>query len=125
MTDSPGQRKIIVNSGLSFEQQRFWLAHELGHWVLGRLSTQASDPQCPPSPTGNQVERLCNAFAASLLMPEEWVRRVCEELHHPDRYDKTRTIAGRFLVSEAMMRIRLSELGLAAQRRWARAVERW
>lgn len=60
------------------QRRRYTLAHELGHWVLGR--------QCGGSYTNEhgvqsasvkrvQIERWCDLFAAQLLMPSSWVLR--------------------------------------------------
>ena len=50
---------------------RFTLTHELGHWLFGTTFADA----CGRS----DIERFMNSFAAHLLMPEEYVRKVKAE----------------------------------------------
>lgn len=63
---------VVVNSRHSFLRQRFSYAHEYGHVLLdgSRLGTisRAADRD-------DLIEVRANAFAASLLLPEEGVRR--------------------------------------------------
>jgi hypothetical protein len=72
--DSPLQTRILLQSSPTTERRRFTLGHELGHLVL-------SDPrvfrmvQFELGDEGLQVERLCDAFAAELLMPRRWVAK--------------------------------------------------
>ena len=51
-------------------------------------------------------------FASHLLMPELIVRQVAADLGHPERVDKTRTLAEHFGVSAQAMKIRLRQLDL-------------
>ena len=48
-------------------------------------------------------------FASHLLMPELIVRQATANLGHPDRVDKTRTLAAHFGVSTQAMKIRLRQ----------------
>lgn len=50
---------------------RFTLAHEIGHVLLDRLSKQR--PRLP-SMTPKDIENLCDAIGAELLMPTSWFR---------------------------------------------------
>jgi Zn-dependent peptidase ImmA (M78 family) len=57
-----GTLQILCASGLSAERRRFTIAHEIGHLVIeqhARRSVRQS----------KEVERLCDMFAAELLMP--------------------------------------------------------
>lgn len=61
---------VYLRRGLGHGRRRFTLAHELAHWALAH----------PASPKtayrrigkGGDEERLCDAIAASLLMPRQW-----------------------------------------------------
>jgi len=55
---------IFVNTAHPKDRQRFTLGHELGHLVLN------VEPSC----SNHQIEKLCNRFAAALLMPEDKMR---------------------------------------------------
>jgi Zn-dependent peptidase ImmA (M78 family) len=62
------------------------------------------------------AERMCDYFAACLLMPRSWVKR----LWAAGGTQETEALAATFVVSPAAMSRRLQELGLAPSRR-----ERW
>jgi hypothetical protein len=72
--DSPLNTRIFLWSSPAEARRRFTLGHELGHLVL-------SDPrvfrlvQLELGDEGLQVERVCDAFAAELLMPRRWVAK--------------------------------------------------
>jgi Zn-dependent peptidase ImmA (M78 family) len=66
--------EIVVRRRSAKERQRFTIAHELGHWVLGNAH-QPDDPRQPMSVAGENIENWCDRFAASLLMPAEWFYR--------------------------------------------------
>ncbi len=70
---------IAVNSSHPEVRQRFSTGHELGHVMLERMSRDPGGKQagrtCQVEPEVNHmdVERLCNRFAAGLLIPDEVV----------------------------------------------------
>lgn len=61
-----GPAIIFYNSRCSIGRQRFTIAHELGHLLLGH---QGDLLNREPSPMDNPIEREANAFAARLLAP--------------------------------------------------------
>jgi Zn-dependent peptidase ImmA (M78 family) len=67
---------LVKNESLKSYRWRFTVAHELGHWIVNRFS-ERSHIDGPPIREATQaaVERWCNKFAASLLMPLPWVKR--------------------------------------------------
>lgn len=59
-----------ISRGVLSNRQRFTVAHELSHYLLARnhgllLERQVGDPE---------LERYCDRFAASLLLPKDWIR---------------------------------------------------
>lgn len=60
--------------------QRFSVAHELGHLVLGHTTTLQFCSEADLHDFGGKstVEAEANAFASELLLPEHLVRRRCE-----------------------------------------------
>lgn len=87
----PDLREITVNTrGRSRARQRFTVAHELGHWQL-RHHTLG---ELPPDTLGysgaledegthegrSAVEVEANTFAAELLMPSPWIRKIPKPL---------------------------------------------
>ncbi len=98
--------RIVLKADEPRQRQRFSLAHEFKHVlddpVIERLHTHLA-----PSSRHERAERLCNYFAACLLMPRAWVKRDwCEGMQQP------RDLARRYYVSVEAMTTRLSELGL-------------
>lgn len=97
-----------VNSYHHPVRKRFTLAHEIGHFVLHRNEQQtfkdrtfarrANDPTA--------MERQADAFAASLLMPENAVKwEIANGLRNLN------DLANAFNVSSLAMRYRLQSLG--------------
>jgi hypothetical protein len=72
---------FIPSSGQHSPRERFTLAHELGHAALHVL-----DPHLDQS--GPDVERLCNLFAAELLMPTKVVQTIWQEAPNADAIAK-------------------------------------
>lgn len=96
---------IAVNENHHPNRQRFTIAHELGHYVLGHGSKEdvlyrngESDP--------DEVE--ANAFAAEILMPKGVVRHLIFEQDITD----IRVLAKKLWVSDDAMYYRLKNLGL-------------
>lgn len=99
---------IVVNRDDPWGRQRFSLGHELKHLVDhpicrtiyrdGRFGSAAA-----------QAERAADYFAACLLMPKAWIKRV----YYDEGFHDPRVLARRFQVSTAAMRYRLDQLGLS------------
>jgi Zn-dependent peptidase ImmA (M78 family) len=87
------------------------MAHEVAHYVLHRdllREDVVDDALYRSSALSDEYERQADRFAAQILLPAEMVR---------DAYKSLKTLsllAQLFDVSDAALRIRLSELGLAA-----------
>jgi Zn-dependent peptidase ImmA (M78 family)/DNA-binding XRE family transcriptional regulator len=101
---------IAFNAGHSVGRQRFTVAHELGHLLLGHLDTfhvdlsaQAAIPEGSGYKSAHEKE--ANTFAANLLMPESWVRDLGEDIDIEE-------CAKRFEVSTLAFGYRLMALGL-------------
>lgn len=64
------QKFIVLNDGLSYEQERFTLAHEIGHSVL---HPAASTPFFNQNTffSVNKLELEANRFALELLLPDD------------------------------------------------------
>lgn len=98
---------IAVNADHVETRQRFTIAHELGHHLLGhteRFHLDLSDGS--PAEYNYRLERAANEFAADLLMP----RRLVTQAFSLDQ--RTGALAGLFEVSEVAMGYRLLNLGL-------------
>jgi Zn-dependent peptidase ImmA (M78 family) len=100
---------IAVNGDDSQTRRRFTLGHEFKHIVdnpyinvLYPRSEQSAD---------ERAERMCDYFAACLLMPRPWVKRLWAQ-----GVQDAAVLAASFNVSPAAMDRRLQELGLIEQR---------
>jgi Zn-dependent peptidase ImmA (M78 family) len=106
-----GKPTIWYNTSAPEVRQRFTIAHELGHFVLGHGEAgkvfrdgarNFNASQYDPSETS------ANRFAASLLMPAEAVRYWVRAKKVTD----ITALAVKFDVSEVAMKYRLKNLGL-------------
>ena len=76
---SKGHWVIALNGAESATRQRFSLAHEFKH-ILDHPFIDASYGRLPGSAEQQWAERLCDYFAACLLMPKAWVKHYyCNE----------------------------------------------
>jgi Zn-dependent peptidase ImmA (M78 family) len=96
---------IGINSNHATVRQRFSMAHELGHYLLGHDSTKIIDDTFD-IPTDK--EQQANKFAAELLIPFDFLKNDIES--HSHEYDIP-ALAKRYEVSEQAMSIRLLETG--------------
>jgi Zn-dependent peptidase ImmA (M78 family) len=96
MRKHSGQWTIEVNSGRHLHAQRFTIAHELGHHVMGHDSCGSVDLH----------ERQANVFAAELLIPLSFLRGALKELRWLGELSQL------FLVSKEAMQYKLNERGL-------------
>lgn len=116
----PMRTIIGVNSAHHINRQRFTIAHEVGHLLLHRgreliidKSVRISYRNEVSSMATNIEEMEANAFAAALLMPEDWVRGATESYLKSLRSKPlTDHMADHFKVSAQAMSFRLVNLGI-------------
>ena len=72
-----GKLHIGVNASDQEERQRFTICHEIAHSVLGVPSDHSTTPWSGKRP---RAERLCDSFAAELLLPERLFQPRAESL---------------------------------------------
>ena len=116
-----GNSKLIgVEESHVRVRQRFTIAHELGHFVLhNEVSNLFVDVQLFKrksegySSQEERMEQEANDFAASILMPDFFVRKEAEKLNG-DLHDdvNVEALAKIFDVSSSAMTYRLINLGL-------------
>lgn len=63
-----GEPRIFVSEKCSKERQRFTIAHELGHILLGHVGEYELVNR-DPDPKDNPIEQAANVFASRLLAP--------------------------------------------------------
>lgn len=107
-TFSHGRYVVMVNKNDSHARRRFTLAHELKH-LLDYTSSPVIHKGLgygDPARQAQQVEQICNHFAACLLMPRMWLKRAWF-----NGIQDIVALAGLFNVSEEAMSKRLAFLG--------------
>jgi Zn-dependent peptidase ImmA (M78 family) len=106
-----GIKYIEVNAGDHQVRQRFTLAHELGHHLLGHTDNGVWFRDTPndfaESYYKPNEEVQANAFAADLLMPKDYL----DYLMSNGVVDTLADLAKEFNVSVAAIEIRLRKLG--------------
>lgn len=107
---------IAYNQWQSNVRNRFTIAHEFGHFLLHKMELSLSQTQLPiyrdgMSSTGEiKMEREANLFAATLLMPEEFINAEMAK-SFTDKNDRLDYLASKFGVSGQAMSYRLAYLG--------------
>jgi Zn-dependent peptidase ImmA (M78 family) len=108
---------VLINTQKQTRARRlFTLCHELAHVLMGQ--TGISDPFVRK----NTVERRCNRFAASFLIPENYVATLlgAPVTQNPDLED-VRWAARKLKISQEATVLRLEQLGLynsGAHEKW-------
>lgn len=105
---------ILVNARDRITRRRFTIAHELGHYFMGHKKSAFAEPAGK-----GRAEREAERFAAHLLMPEAWVRRLWAA-YAENAPNRISLLAERFDVSRAAFTNRVRELGLEPRAREAR-----
>ncbi len=104
------------------QRSRFTLAHEIGHILIARDETVARRTH---QLEGDDIEKLCDWIAASILMPRSWITKYA----HRERYNLSllRLIAHEADVSLSAAAVRLAEVSnrKCVLLRWQRGPSRW
>lgn len=103
LVPSESAHVVIVNSGAPRERQRFSIAHEIGHVLLGRGGIKFRGGREPHS----QEERLANVIAAEILIPTPALMRVAIGLQ--PSIETIAAVAERFEASIEPTAIKLGE----------------
>lgn len=110
--DENGKVTIRYNPHHHENRQRFTIAHELGHYILGHLNDSNTKEFRDfannfKSSTYNPKEVAANKFAARILMPEDKL----DFLIYKKGVTSIKELAKIMKVSEAAMLYRLKNLG--------------
>jgi Zn-dependent peptidase ImmA (M78 family) len=101
-----GKWVIGVNGTDSHTRRRFTLGHEFKH-ILDHPFIETIYADRRGKPDEDRAEAMCDYFAACLLMPRLWVKRLWAQ-----GVQDTAQLATRFYVSPKALNRRLEELGL-------------
>lgn len=103
---SRGRWLILLKASEAPARQRFSLGHELKH-ILDHRFVDTLYAEIPDQARAEFIERVCDYFAACLLMPRPWVKRAWTS-----GVQGLPALASRFGVSQSAMQVRLNQLGL-------------
>jgi Zn-dependent peptidase ImmA (M78 family) len=116
----PSYPVVVVNTSKQTRGRRlFTLIHELAH-VLNR-SSGISDPFVRE----NSIERKCNRFAGSFLVPRDYVGRLIRSISDDPDVDDVKSAARRLKISQEAAVLRLEQLGVfrhGSYRKWKELV---
>jgi hypothetical protein len=99
---------ITVNTGSAPRRARFSIAHELGHWHHHRGRALACRGEECQSQNKPQPERMADAYAADLLMPDYLFRPLAQQ-HARLSFKVVSDLAETFKTSHTATAIRLVE----------------
>lgn len=102
-----GTPTIRFNPDDAWVRQRFTIAHELGHMMLGHGRAMRDNKRNYSASVDQYREREANSFAAELLMPREVIEWMVVERGERDVGKMSRDLG----VSELAMSYRLKNLG--------------
>jgi hypothetical protein len=102
---SRGRWLMLLNGAEPVSRQRYSMAHEFKH-ILDHPFIDFLYPTVPGISSEDRAERICDYFAACLLMPRLWVKHLYFDLglHEP------RHLAQRFETSSSAMHVRLLQV---------------
>lgn len=109
---------VAVNSSYNEYARIFTMAHELGH-LVSRSESACYDWVEPEGFSSTALERWCEKFAASFLLPPEELRRYLREIYGvtPSNpvatFEKTIRIARKLKVSARALALSLIDMQLA------------
>lgn len=105
-------KEIVIRSSAPLSRQRFTIAHELGHLVLEEHQIKLDNcVSFRSKETGNNfIEKWCDKFAASLLMPEEWILRDIRQSRIKGLIQSILGLPNTYNVSNTAFRKRITEI---------------
>jgi len=100
---------IVVNTKDSIEARLFSLMHEFAHILLGESAIDLPDATFAYK---DDIEKWCNQFASSFLLPKEIAKAAFESTKADlTQRDTLKTLSNRYKVSKAMLLLNMLKLG--------------
>lgn len=104
--------RLFVNAAENAVRRNFTIAHELGHYLMGHTTSKEYENLLFRRPIEEQedpaMEQEANCFAANLLVPEDFLKRVIKK--YP--FANNSQLGNIFGVSEMVIRVRRKHLGV-------------
>ncbi len=114
---------IVINSKDTIEARLFSLMHEFGHVLLGE--TVIDIPESSLAVRDN-IERWCNAFSSSFLLPTEAAKKLFEENHTKLTDTETlNTLSRKYKVSKAAFLVKMVNLDYISRADFEKIIERY
>lgn len=113
---------VVVSSKDRMEARLFTLMHEFGHVLLGETAIDVPDAS---RVTRNNVERWCNAFASSFLLPDGVAQEMFEDKRHKLTETETlNALSRKCKVSKAVLLRKMLDLGHIRKSQFRDVLER-
>ncbi|EQD64421.1 DNA-binding protein [mine drainage metagenome] len=114
---------IVINSKDSIEARLFTLMHEFGHILLGETVIDIPDESLA---NRDNIERWCNAFSASFLLPKQSTEELFRE--YQGRLVETETLnslSRKYKVSKAVLLVKMLELDYISKQEFDEVLARY
>ncbi|WMT43721.1 MAG: XRE family transcriptional regulator [Cuniculiplasma divulgatum] len=114
---------VVINSKDSIEARLFTLMHEFGHILLGETVIDIPDES---QANRDSIERWCNAFSASFLLPKESISELFKE--YRGRLTETETLnslSRKYKVSKAVLLVKMLELDYISRQEFENVLARY
>lgn len=114
---------IVINTKDSIEARLFSLIHESAHILLGETVIDLPELSLK---TRNNIERWCDEFASSFLLPEETAKKIFEE--HRENLTATKTLnaaSRKYKVSKALLLFRMYKSNYISQVKYKETLDRY
>ena len=114
---------IVINSKDSIEARLFTLMHEFAHILLGETVIDIPDESLA---NRDNIERWCNGFSASFLLPKQSVEELFKEYH--GRLTETETLnslSRKYKVSKAVLLVKMMELDYISRQEFDNVLARY
>ncbi len=114
---------IVINSKDSIEARLFTLMHEFGHILLGETVIDIPDESLA---NRDNIERWCNGFSASFLLPKESISELFKE--YRGRLTETETLnslSRKYKVSKAVLLVKMLELDYISRQEFENVLARY
>ena len=114
---------VVINSKDSIEARLFTLMHEFGHILLGETVIDIPDESLA---NRDNIERWCNGFSASFLLPKESISELFKE--YRGRLTETETLnslSRKYKVSKAVLLVKMLELDYISRQEFENVLARY
>lgn len=114
---------VVINSKDSIEARLFTLMHEFGHILLGETVIDIPNESLADR---DSIERWCNKFASSFLLPKEPVIDLFKE--YLGKFTDTDTLSSlyrKYKVSKALLLVRMLELNYISRPEFENVMSRY